>query len=117
MPESAAGEMEKLAQDYGKTKGTRIRHSILRFHSSEEINSFDAHEIASELIKYYEGDYQILATVHEDTPELHIHIVMNTVRKWDGRKYEGKKDDYYRFIKHMKSALRPYGVKIKESRG
>lgn len=109
---SAAKEMEALARRFSKDKGTRVRHMVLSFDPSENISPFEAYRIAAEIVDYYSLDYQIIAAVHEDSDSVHIHMVMNTVHKFTGYKYGGKRKDYHQFITHIKSVLRPYGCKV-----
>lgn len=106
----AASEMNDVAAAYGKDSGLRLRHSVLSFSPDEEITEIEIAEIAQQAIDYYGKQYQIVAAVHEDTDDTHIHFVMNQVSYKDGTRYRGKKDDYYRFQHHLKGILSAYGV-------
>lgn len=111
---TAAVEMEATAKQFGKDKGTRIRHSVLSFDSTEKIALSEADRVAGKLIDFYSKQgYQIMSAVHEDKEFPHIHMVMNTVNTTDGHKYEGKKKDYYQFQSYAKRVLKSYGVKFR----
>lgn len=99
---AAAQEMQDSAYRFGKNKGKRIRHSILSFAKDENITPAQANEFAQEIIKFYAPQFQIIYGVHTDTDVLHIHFAMNQVSFIDGHRYEGKKKDYYNFMKHMR---------------
>ena len=89
-----AEDMYQLANKYGKLKGTRIRHVVVTF----EKNETDVHtvfDIAQWACDYYKNEYQVFAAVHENTDHLHFHMIMNTVGIKDGKKYRGRKKDFY----------------------
>lgn len=115
----AAFEMSLLAQSFEKANGVKLRHFILSF-SEDEVTGFQdrAYEVLNEIawctIKYYGNEYQIIFAVHENCPSHpHIHFVMNSVNFKTGRKYGGKKEDYYRFQNYLKSLLwNQYGLRL-----
>lgn len=106
----AASEMNDVAAAYGKDSGLRLRHSVLSFAPDEEIAEIEAAEIAQRAMDYYSEQYQIVAAIHEDSDDPHVHFVMNQVSYKDGSRYRGKKDDYYRFQHHLKDILSSYGI-------
>ena len=109
-PQYAASEMHDVAAVYGKDSGLRLRHSVLSFAPNENISAAEAAEIAQEAIDFYGDNYQIVSAVHEDTDDIHIHIVMNKISFVDGSRYRGKKSDYYQYQKHLKSILSANGI-------
>lgn len=106
----AAFEMELLAEAFGKNRGLRLRHFILSF-SPQEAQVLGEHvyetldEVARVVAGYYASDYQIIYAVHENTENPHIHFVMNTVSYINGKKYGGKKRDYYQFLNYVHTYL------------
>ncbi len=112
---TAAEEMKELAEYYGKLKGTRIRHMVLAFDplTEKHIRAKEVNEIAKEACKYYRDlDYQIFYAVHEDQDYIHAHIVLNTVRISDGKKYKGDRKDYHNFLKHLRRILSEYDTTL-----
>lgn len=99
-----------LAQVYNNDEGLRLRHSVISFEKNKGITLEEANEIAQKAIQYFGHKYQILYCVHEDTDDIHAHIVMNQVSYQDGHKYHGSKKDYYDFVNYMKDVTRPYGI-------
>lgn len=108
--ENAAEEMNILAQVYNNDEKVRLRHSVISFDKDENIAATQADEIARAAIQYFGDEYQIIYCVHEDTDNIHVHIVMNQVSYLDGHKYHGSKKQHYDFIKYMKQVVRPYGI-------
>ena len=111
--DTIAGEMAELAERFGKSRGTRIRHTVFSFDESDNATAEDAFAIAQEACAYYAGDYQVFAAVHEDTDDLHFHMVMNTVNRNTGEKYKGRKKDYYAFQNHMRRIAHKNGMSFR----
>lgn len=101
--ERAAQEMEAVAKAFGKNKGKRVRHSELSFSAEEGISAEQADLYAREIVLHYAPEYQIVYAVHDDTENTHIHFVMNQISYVDGHRYQGKKKDYYDFMRHIGS--------------
>lgn len=101
--ERAAQEMEAVAKAFGKNKGKRVRHSELSFSAEEGISAEQADLYAREIVLHYAPEYQIVHAVHDDTENTHIHFVMNQISYVDGHRYQGKKKDYYDFMRHIGS--------------
>lgn len=110
---TAAEQMSILSKVYGKDKGTRLRHFIICFEPKETTDIQTVHEIGWRLSDYYAGQYQLVGAVHQNTEHLHIHFIMNMVNTMNGKKYSGKKKDYYDFAKHIRSVLGDYGLILK----
>lgn len=106
----AKEQFEIVAKACGKDFGTRLRHMILSFSPNERITVLDAKNIAYQVAGYYGYLYQIIWSVHLDSGHIHIHMVMNTVSYRTGLKYDGSKEDYYRFIDYVNGVLAPYGM-------
>lgn len=100
--ETAAKEMQEVAKAFGKDKGKRVRHSVLSFAKTENVTPEQANEFAKQIIQFYAPDFQISYAVHNNTDDTHVHFVMNQISYKDGHRYEGKKHDYYGFMKHIK---------------
>ena len=107
-PSMVEDQFEMIAEVFGKNYGVRLRHMILSFSPSEEIDLHDAKNIAYRVASYYGNDYQIVWACHTDARCLHVHMVMNTVSYQTGMKYDGSKADYYGFERHINTVLQPY---------
>lgn len=112
IPEIARVSYEAVTDAYHNSVGTHLRHSILNFSEEDEISISEALDIAKAVIRYYGGDYQIIAAVHTDHPQPHIHFVMNTTNYRTGKKYKGDRKDYHAFHRYLNEVVRPYGIHV-----
>ena len=113
-PDYPAESMELVAAWHRQCKGRRLIHSELAFDPQKEkyITPNLARHIAQAVLDYFEGEYQIVAAIHEDTDHLHVHFVISTVNIKSGKKYRGTKKDYYSLYSHICLATQKYGVKV-----
>ena len=108
---TAAQDMKALTEFYGKDHGTRIRHMILSFDPREPIGCREAFDIEKQMMDFFAPDYQMVGAIHVfGKHHLHIHFIMNPVRISDGKKYKGKRADFYELLQCLKRLLRKYGV-------
>lgn len=110
LPEIAAEAMQAVTRAYHKEDGVKLRHSILSFDPNERISFQEARVIAEQVMDFFADDYQILAAIHENQDNLHIHFLMNVVNYHDGSKYRGTKKNYYNNLKHVQNVTRKFGV-------
>lgn len=116
IPKIAALSMNTVMDVFHNDTGPRMRHSVLSFSPDEGLSPAKVKKIASKAIEYYEGEYQIVAAVHEDKKHLHVHFAMNTTSYVDSSKYHGEKKDLYAFINCMNTLTKPYGICVKSER-
>lgn len=81
----ASEQMYLVKEYYDKICGRQMRHFIVSF--DECISPYDAWILGWRIAAYYADRFQIVFGVHEDSGNLHIHFVFNTVRFADGVKY------------------------------
>lgn len=93
----ADSQMVLVKKYYQKDGGREVRHFVVSF--DEDISPYDAWILGWRIAAYYADRYQIVFGVHEDTDNIHIHFVFNTVSFADGRKFSS---DYYE-ISRLKS--------------
>lgn len=109
-PYNPAGSMEAIAKKFHQEKGVHVRHFILAFEPEECVRPETANLIGLGIINYLGEQYQAIYAVHEDEPQLHIHIVMNAVSFVDGHKYRGTREVFYEFINVVSGILGNYGL-------
>lgn len=102
----AAGQMERVKEYYQKTHNRLMRHIIVSF--DEDITPYDAYLLGWQIAAYYADRYQIVFGVHEDTENLHIHLVFNTVSFVDGLKYTGEYSDLAAFKTYVNQVYNSY---------
>lgn len=95
----------KCISEWNRNEGLCMRHSVLSFRADEQVDADTAKRIAERAADYYAEEYQMVAAVHENTENVHIHFAMNTVNYHTGRKYEGRKKDFYGFRSHVEQIL------------
>lgn len=105
--------MNEVAVRFKKTKGIQLRHFVLSF-SPEELDDPEVvYEIACHVARFIGRDYQIVFAVHENTDNLHIHFMQNSVSYTTGHKYNGSKKEYYSFVNFLSELLKfTYGVHL-----
>lgn len=95
-------QMVLVKEYYHKTDSRKMRHFVVSF--EEDVSPYDAYVLGLQIAAYYAGRYQIVFGVHEDTDNVHIHFVFNTVSFVDGLKYSGERSDI--------SALKAYANRV-----
>ena len=78
--EYAAQQMELVARAYNKYRNLRLRHWIISFGARDLISPIQAYYIAVEAAKFYADRYQLVFAVHEDTDQVHVHFVPESVK-------------------------------------
>lgn len=104
--------METTAELYNKNSRTRLRHFTLSFHKKENVSLQDIIDIATAICFYIVEKYEVVYALHEDTSQLHIHFVFNTISYIDGYRYKGNRQEYYELISAVKGILHQYGILI-----
>lgn len=109
-PYNPAGHMEAVAKQFNQEQGVHTRHFIVSFEPSESVTPEIANLIGMEVIGYLGQMFQAIFAVHEDEPQLHLHIVINAVSFVDGRKYRGTHQVYHRFENFVRRTVQKYGI-------
>lgn len=104
---SRADEQMVLVKEYyHKTSKRMMRHFVVSF--EDKVSAYDAYILGYQIAAYYAGRYQIVFGVHEDTDNLHIHFVFNTVSFVDGLKYSGDTCDLSRLKAYVNEVFEVY---------
>lgn len=108
-----AEDMAEYDRKFHKREGcTKIRHTVISFEDSDNVTPELAAVIAGKACDHY-SEYPVVAAVHEDTDNTHIHMVMGTTNIHTGKKYTGRKKDYYDFQKELKKVARKYDMEYR----
>ncbi len=110
-PYNPAEDMEAVAKKFHKESGVHVRHFIVAFDPLEPVTPGIAVLIGQEIIGYLGKQFQAIYAVHEDKPQLHIHIIINAVSHVDGHKYRGTREVFHRFEDLVRRTVRKYGVR------
>lgn len=104
---SRADEQMVLVKEYfHKASKRMMRHFIVSF--EEDVLAYDAYVLGYQIAAFYAGRYQIVFGVHEDTDNLHIHFVFNTVSFVDGLKYSEDINDLSKLKEYVNRAFDAY---------
>ena len=78
---------------YGKnnaTKDVKVHHYIISFAPEDNITMREAMDFGKEYVEKFLPGHQAILAVHPDghngTGNVHVHIVINSVRKYEGKK-------------------------------
>lgn len=101
--------MEAHAENCGKNKGIRLRHFVLSFSKREVSDPKVAQKIGQQVSNYLGRKYQTVFAVHENTDNLHIHLVMNAVAH-DGTRYRGTRKEFFGIKNYLRTSLKKYNI-------
>jgi hypothetical protein len=105
VPETAFAQMMETKRQYDKTGQRQGYHIVISFKGSEATPEA-AFDITRRFAEEYLGkNYEAVFSVHGNTDNVHSHIVFNSVRWTDGRKYRYEKGDWARHIQPLTNRL------------
>lgn len=100
---NAERQIKAVKKFYNKLDGRQMYHYILSFPDSVQ-NPQKIYKIGMEIMHTFFNDYQTVFAVHEDTDNLHIHFVFNSVSYVTGKKWCHRHQEFYRLkeaVEHM----------------
>ena len=103
--QNIAESMIAVSKSYGKYSRLRLHHFIITFNPKYKAQLGLLVKVMEAICNYIGRTYQIIASLHEDTPYPHIHFVFNAVSFVNGYKYRSGKEDYYELINCVESIL------------
>lgn len=86
-PADMAEQFIIVRKIFHKEDGRLLRHFIISFAEDEIIDEKRAFYYGITAANYYANKYQIVFGIHQDTKNIHIHFLMNTVSYVDGSKF------------------------------
>lgn len=104
------GSMDAVARRFEKEKGVQLRHFVVSYSPHELNDPGDAADIAAGVIEFIGQKYQALYAVHEDTENLHFHVMFNSVSYVDGSRYYGTKKEHYALMNQIKFLNHLFGI-------
>ncbi len=99
--EDAYAQMIYVKQFYQKINGRQFIHFSV---SLEKFNDMDLNKvwnIAYDIGMWFGEKYQVVFGIHQDTDNIHIHYIVNSVSYKDGRKLTMELNDLERFKKYV----------------
>lgn len=114
-PKNAEEEMGAVKRAYRKTEGRIARHFVVSLGSDGVFLPHEANILARKICEYYCMRFQIVYAVHEDTKNLHIHFVMNTVSFVDGRMFSEGPAELQRFKYYVQQLINEHVDEVRYS--
>ncbi len=111
MPERAYEQMKATKHKFNSIDGRQAYHLIISF-VENEIDADTAFELTEKFVKEYLGDaYEAVYAVHDNTDNIHSHIVFNSVNRMTGKKFRYQKGDWGKYIQPIVNRLcEEYGL-------
>lgn len=101
-------QMIAVKKMFHKEEGRQLRHIIVSFEKEWNVDPQTALYIAYDIARYYSNRYQICFGVHQNTDDIHIHFVMNTVSFIDGKMYSGAFLELQQLKTHVSEVVHRY---------
>lgn len=110
-PQMMFDQMIAVKKAYGKeADGLRqVRHIIVGF-QDQKVTSDLAFRVGYDIAGFYAGRYQVIYGIHQNTDNLHIHFLINSVSYMDGRMFSGGWTELADFKYHVRNVLIKYGI-------
>lgn len=98
-------QFQTVKEVWHKTDGVQLLHFIVSFDQTENVNPYQAFLLSHWIAGYFSNGYQVVYAVHQDSDNVHVHFVVNTVSCMDGHKMNRGIDDYYALGSHVRTCL------------
>lgn len=105
---TAYEEMQAVKEVWRKPDGRKYKHYILSFEETVDLPAETLLEIGVKVVQHFAEDYQILISAHQDTDNLHLHFVQNTINMLTGEKLRLTKGDMLDLKIHANKVLAEY---------
>ncbi|MBQ7004194.1 MAG: relaxase/mobilization nuclease domain-containing protein, partial [Oscillospiraceae bacterium] len=109
---TAHDEMLATKNAYHKNSGRMYYHLVQSFPKGDGTPPELAHQIAVELAEKAFGKYECVVATHIDREYIHSHIVFNSVRFEDGRKYHSNGNTVQELMDLSDEICMKYGVAV-----
>lgn len=110
-PANAFETMKATKYKHHKIDGRQAYHLIISF-VENEVDADTAFELTEKFVREYLGDdYEAVYAVHDNTDNIHSHIVFNSVNRVTGKKFRYQKGDWAKHIQPIVNRLcEEYGL-------
>lgn len=110
-PANAFETMKATKCKHHKIDGRQAYHLIISF-VENEVDADTAFELTEKFVREYLGDdYEAVYAVHDNTDNIHSHIVFNSVNRVTGKKFRYQKGDWAKHIQPIVNRLcEEYGL-------
>lgn len=102
IPRKAAEQMKAVKKFFKKTDGRQACHYMLSFDKTVK-DPKKVYEIGLEIMYTFFNEYQTIFAVHENTDNLHIHFVFNSVSYVTGKKWSLNDKEWHQLKEAIES--------------
>ena len=84
-------EMMMVKENFGQTRGKGFHHYVLSPEDSDACSPERLYAVGckiAELIRHFDGYYQVLMAAHRDSPHVHAHYILNNIDYTDGHRMD-----------------------------
>lgn len=115
-PEQMIYQMTMVKKCYGREQSgwRQLKHIIASFKKEWNVSPNLALMIAYEIAEYYAGAYQICFGIHQNTDNIHIHFILNTVSYIDGKLFSEGIFEFKKFKLYVNQVIGMYVPAVKE---
>lgn len=105
-PENLILQFTTAKNVFHKENYAPLRHFVLSFSSDfDMVDVFQAQRIAYEICELFFPEHQMLFAVHENSENLHIHLLLNTINCMTGNTIHMDKSFFGRFHYALRTIL------------
>ena len=101
-------DMKTVQSLLRKTTGRRYIHYIISFDFN--VNANMAYIVSTKCAEYFANEYQYILAIHTNTPNMHAHIIMNSVNIRTGKKFSQSQSQLFKFRDYVNQCLMEHGL-------
>lgn len=108
-------EMMMVKENAGQEKGKGYFHYVLSPEEADDCSTAQMYAIGckvAEMIGCFEGHYQVLMTVHRDTPHIHAHFIANNIDDMTGLRMNLNRSRLIMLKQRVNEILQQEGVSL-----
>lgn len=108
-------EMMMVKENAGQEEGKGYFHYVLSPEAADDCSVAQMYAIGckvAEMIGCFEGHYQVLMTVHRDTPHIHAHFITNNIDDMTGLRMNLNRSRLMMLKQRVNEILQQEGVSL-----
>lgn len=108
-------EMMMVKENAGQEEGKGYFHYVLSPEAADDCSVAQMYAIGckvAEMIGCFEGHYQVLMTVHRDTPHIHAHFIANNIDDMTGLRMNLNRSRLMMLKQRVNEILQEEGVSL-----
>ena len=108
-------EMMMVKENAGQEEGKGYFHYVLSPEAADDCSVAQMYAIGckvAEMIGCFEGHYQVLMTVHRDTPHIHAHFIANNIDDMTGLRMNLNRSRLMMLKQRVNEILQQEGVSL-----